>query len=171
MFAAAVPAGRLLRSNWISPVLPGALDAPKGPTGMVPRFPKFRASLAGLIYVSPEGPLELPHAAGASRAQTANTVEWTLVHRFVFVFMHNPPVKQPERGSPARGWNGTPGAKQTPSTFGLLCRPKLARLQVALGSALAPAAPLRGCCSARRGCLPGKLRLPVLTPDKWRRTE
>src|ERR1035438_6185433 len=99
MFAPVVPAGRLLRSNWKSPVLPGALDAPNGPTEMVPRLPKFRELLAGLTYVSPKGPPELPHAAGASRAQTANTVEWTLVHRFVFVFMHNPPVKQPGSGS------------------------------------------------------------------------
>src|ERR1022692_3916971 len=37
MFAAVVPAGRLLRSNWNSPVLPGALDGPSGPTAMVPR--------------------------------------------------------------------------------------------------------------------------------------
>src|ERR1017187_1257057 len=106
MFAAVVPGGRLLRSNWNSPVLPGALDAPNGPTAMVPRFPKFRESLAGLTYVSPKGPPELPHAAGASRAHTANTVESSLVRRFSFVFMHNPPVKQPERGSPARRWNG-----------------------------------------------------------------
>src|ERR1017187_2182245 len=100
MFAAVVPGGRLLRSNWNSPVLPGALDAPNGPTAMVPRFPKFRASLVGLTYVSPKGPPELPHAAGASRAQTANTVEWNLVHCFSFVFMHNPPVKQPGRAHP-----------------------------------------------------------------------
>src|ERR1017187_6869729 len=121
MFAAVVPAGRLLRSNWISPVLPGALDAPKGPTGMVPRFPKFRASLVGLTYVSPKGPLELPHAAGASRAQTANTVEWTLVHRFSFVFMHNPPVKTArERFTrPVLEWD-TWGQTGPELTFGLL---------------------------------------------------
>src|ERR1039457_6167746 len=125
MFAAVVPAGRLLRSNWNSPVLPGALDAPKGPTAMVPKFPKFRASLAGLTYVSPKGPPELPHAAGASRAQAANTVEWSLVHRFVFVFMHNPPVKQPQSGSPARLEWDHPGAKQTPHLLlSYLCHSK-----------------------------------------------
>src|ERR1022692_965058 len=133
MFAAVVPAGKLLRSNWNSPVLPGALDAPKGPTAMVPKFPKFRASLAGLTYVSPKGPPELPHAAGASRAQAANTVEWSLVHRFVFVFMHNPPVKQPGSGSPARCWNGTPGGQNMPRTyFGITFGPRNpARLKVA----------------------------------------
>src|ERR1017187_1369195 len=121
MFAAVVPAGRLLRSNWNSPVLPGALDAPNGPTAMVPRFPKFRASLVGLTYVSPKGPLELPHAAGASRAQTVNTVEWSLVHRFVFVFMHNPPVKTArERFTrPVLEWD-TWGQTDPASTFGLL---------------------------------------------------
>src|ERR1017187_1370991 len=118
MFAAVVPAGRLPRSNWNSPVLPGALDAPNGPTAMVPRFPKFRASLAGLTYVSPKGPPELPHAAGASRAQTANTVEWSLVHCFSFVFMNNPPVKQPRSGSTRPGAGmGHLGAKHAPHSL------------------------------------------------------